>query len=215
MIGMAGAALGSAGIDMIGGIAQNAQNAKQAADNRAFQERMSNTAYQRAMVDMKQAGLNPMLAYRMGGASTPMGGQAQMQNVAGSAVNTGLEVARSKADINKKSSEIDKISQEISNLKETENLTKQQTDNLAEAMIKIRAETEKIRSENIGISADNAKKKALETIFKENPSAAWIDVLKSKSPVGAALTGGSMTLVDQLSSGLDSIWQKIKSWRNK
>lgn len=81
--GMVGGAIGQANT--------NAANAEQAEINRQFQAQQSATSYQRAVKDMAAAGLNPMLAYSQGGASTPAGSTAQMGNVISGGMSTAMQ----------------------------------------------------------------------------------------------------------------------------
>lgn len=81
--GLAGAA-GS----YLGTTSANQANIAQTREQMDFQKEMSDTAYQRAVKDMKAAGLSPMLAYSQGGASTPQGAAARVDNALGNAVNS-------------------------------------------------------------------------------------------------------------------------------
>lgn len=98
-------------------------NVQEAQRNRDFQERMSNSAYSRAMKDMKSAGLNPILAYNQGGASTP-GGSAgsgvstQVDSPLQKAVGSALAMKQMQLNIKGQQAEINKKDQEVAESKQ-------------------------------------------------------------------------------------------------
>ncbi len=92
--------MGVAALSFMGGERSNKAMAQQAARQIDFQQAMSNTAYQRATNDMRKAGLNPMLAAIKGGASTPIGAMANVQDTISPALASGRDQARTDSDTN-------------------------------------------------------------------------------------------------------------------
>ena len=99
---MAAATLGAAALGAYGQHRANKASKESVREQMAFQESQSSSAVQRQMRDMKAAGINPMLAGRFGGASSPAGASYDAGNVLSdipTAVSSAIQLKRLKAEL--------------------------------------------------------------------------------------------------------------------
>lgn len=78
---------------LLGDYLQGRRATKAQKKQQNFQEHMSNTAWQRGMADMRLAGLNPILAYKEGPASSPAGASASFAST-GDTLGTAVQATR-------------------------------------------------------------------------------------------------------------------------
>nr|QJB19238.1 MAG: DNA pilot protein [Microvirus sp.] len=148
-----------AGITAIGQESANSANAKLAAETREFNSReasisrdwqqgMSNTAYQRSMRDLQDAGLNPMLAYMQGGASS-----------GGGATASGSAATMDPIDLGKGLQNTVQSALGITQMKESIKNTSADT--------KVKKATKRLTEENTKTAQTNAKSAALDLQTQE------------------------------------------------
>lgn len=153
--------------------------------NMKFAEEMASSQYQRAVADMKAAGLNPNAMFGGGGgapASAP-GGQS------GSAMGGGglLSTAREAVDINKQAQETERIKAGTENTKQENKLLQAQTAS-AQANAKAQSAAAEVSSKsdtNYAKSLDSALLKTVDT-FKR-----YVPLDKLISGIGSAFGGRS------------------------
>ena len=209
-----GGLLKSVAAPLVGGLissagqkAANEGNIKQAEENRAFQERMSNTAYQRAVADMRKAGVNPMLAISQGGASSPGGAQAVLKNALEPGVSTAIEGMKASADIDKTNKETESIDEGISEIQS-------RVKNNSRLFAKYGVEIDKIGREIAKIETEIPNIESQEVLNKVNTLLSQVNFeikqnilpeLRNKSEISSSKMGEVLTLIERIKNAVNPL----------